>query len=212
MFESEREILVKNLIKGNYIKSSKVKEAFLNVHRHNFLPDKLKNIAYYDSPIEIGLGQTISAPHMVAIMCEALDIQKGQKILEIGSGSGYHAAVVSHIVGKKGHVYSVERLEKLAITASDNLKNAGVTNITIEIGDGSEGLKKYQPYDRIYVTCAAPIIPQPLIEQLKNGGKLLIPVGKMYCDLRLIKKQGEKITSKSFGGCVFVPLVGRFGF
>jgi len=212
MYESERETLVKNLIRENYIKSIKVKEAFLNVHRHKFLPDNLKHIAYYDSPIEIGLGQTISAPHMVAIMCEALDIHKGQKILEIGAGSGYHAAVVSFIVGEKGHVYSIERLEKLATSASFNLKNARITNTTIEIGDGSIGLEKYQPYDRIYVTCAAPIVPQPLLDQLKDGGKLLIPVGRMYCELRLIKKQGKKISSKNLGGCVFVPLVGKHGF
>ena len=212
MYKSERDILVKKLVKEEYIKSEKVKEAFLNVHRHKFLPENLKHVAYCDCPLEIGLGQTISAPHMVAIMCEALDIQKGQKILEIGAGSGYHAAVVSFIVGDKGHVYSIERLEKLATKASDNLKNAGFENTAVELGDGSEGLKKYQHFDRIYVTCAAPSVPQPLINQLKDGGKLLIPVGKMYCELKLIIKQGEKLSSQNLGGSVFVPLVGKHGF
>lgn len=212
MYESEREALIEKLVKEEYIKSDMVKEAFLNVYRHKFLPENLKHVAYCDSPLEIGLGQTISAPHMVAIMCEALDIKKGQKILEIGAGSGYHAAVVSSLVGGKGHVYSIERLEKLATMASDNLKNARIENTTIELGDGSEGLEKYQPYDRIYVTCAAPSVPQSLINQLKEGGKLLIPVGKMYCELKLIIKHGEKLVSHNLGGCVFVPLVGKHGF
>lgn len=212
MFELERERLVHNLIKENYIKSDKVKDAFQKVPRDKFLPDFLKNRAYDDTPLVIGYGQTISAPHMVAIMCEALDIKKEQKILEIGAGSGYHAAIVSYLVGKKGHVYTIERIEKLGNQAENNLKKAGFTNTTVEIGDGSEGLEKYQPYDRIYVTCAAPKVPPPLIHQLKEDGKLLIPVGKMYCELKLLEKKDKQIISKNLGGCVFVPLVGRHGF
>jgi len=212
MFELERERLINNLLRENYIKSNEVKKAFQKVPREKFLPDYLKKMAYCDTPQQIGYGQTISAPHMVAIMCEALDICKGQKILEIGAGSGYHAAIVSCLVGEKGQVYSIERIEDLGKLAQKNLREAGFTNTIVEIGDGSEGLEKYQPYDRIYVTCAAPAVPPPLISQLKDGGKLLVPVGKLYCDLKLIEKKGEKIVTKNLGGCVFVPLVGKHGF
>ncbi|MCK4332335.1 MAG: protein-L-isoaspartate O-methyltransferase [Thermoplasmatales archaeon] len=211
MFELERERLVNNLIREGYIKSDEVKKAFLRVPREAFVLDSLKMRAYIDTPLEIGKGQTISAPHMVAIMCEALDVKKGQKILEIGAGFGYHASIVSHLAGEKGHVYTIERFEKLAKRAQENLRKTGITNVTVEVGDGSEGFEKHKPYDRIYVTCAAPGVPQPLINQLKDSGKLLIPVGKMFCELKLIEKKGEDILSKDLGGCVFVPLVGKHG-
>ena len=211
MFEHERKHLVDNLIREGYIKSEGVKKAFLKVPREEFVPDSLKIRAYIDTPLEIGHGQTISAPHMVAIMCEALDIKKDQKILEIGAGSGYHAAIVAHIVGETGHVYTIERFEKLAKRAQENLTRTRIVNITVEVGDGSEGFEKYKPYDRIYVTCASPGIPQPLINQLKDFGKLLIPVGKMFCELKLLEKRGEELVSKNLGGCVFVPLVGKYG-
>ena len=211
MFKTSREQLVNRLMREGYIKSDNVKKAFLEVPRENFVPEPLKMQAYVDRPLEIGNGQTISAPHMVAIMCEALDIKNGQKILEIGAGSGYHAAIVSQLVGEKGHIYTIERFEDLAKRAQDNLKHTGITNVTVEVGDGSEGLKTYEPYDRIYVTCAAPSVPQLLIDQLKDFGKLLIPVGSMYCELQLLEKKGEKILSENLGGCVFVPLVGKYG-
>jgi len=211
MFNTSREQLVNGLVKDSYIKSDIVKKAFLTIPRENFVPEYLKLQAYVDRPLEIGKGQTISAPHMVAIMCEALDIQKGQKILEIGAGSGYHAAIVSQLLGEKGHIYTIERFEDLAKTAEQNLKNTDITNVTVVVGDGSEGLKKYEPYDCIYVTCAAPSIPNPLVDQLKDHGKLLIPVGSMYCELQLIEKKGKETQSKDLGGCVFVPLVGKYG-
>ena len=211
MFHTNREQLINRLVEDCYIKNDDVKKAFLTIPREKFVPEYLKIHAYVDRPLEIGNSQTISAPHMVAIMCEALDIQEGQKILEIGAGSGYHAAIVSCLVGEKGHVYTIERFEDLAKNAEENLNNAEITNVTVVVGDGSEGLKKYEPYDRIYVTCAAPTIPKPLIDQLKDFGKLLIPVGSMYCELQLIEKKGKEIQSKRLGGCVFVPLVGKYG-
>jgi len=164
-----------------------------------------------DTPLDIGNGQTISAPHMVAIMCEALDIKKGQKILEIGTGSGYHAAIVAQLVGTTGTVYTIERFESLATTAKHNLEEIKCPNVIVEIGDGSCGLPAHQPYDRIYVTCAAPDIPQPLIDQLQDPGKLLIPVGDMFCELTILQKEKQKQTIHHLGGCVFVPLVGRYG-
>jgi len=211
MYAQQRQQLVEELCRTGYIKTEKVKNAFLSVHRELFVPYFLKSQAYVDSPLAIGQGQTISAPHMVAIMCEALDIQEGQKILEIGTGSGYHAAIVATLVGNKGHVYSIERFEHLAATAKENITKAGLTNITVAIGDGSCGLPEFQPYDRIYVTCASPSIPEPLLEQLDDTGKLLIQVGDMYCELVLVEKKGKKLLTHELGGCVFVPLVGKYG-
>lgn len=203
--------LVNNLKSEGRIYTKEVEKAFLETPRDMFVPESLKRVAYVDTPLEIGNGQTISAPHMVAIMVEALDLKKGQKVLEIGTGSGYHAAIVSKLVGKDGHVYTIERFISLAENAKKNLENAGITNVTVETGDGSEGLQKNAPYDSIYVTCAAPYVPSPLIEQLKDSGKLLIPVGEMICELKLIEKKGKNVTSKNLGGCAFVPLVGKFG-
>jgi len=211
-YEFLRKELVKRLILERRIQTKEVEKAFLDTPREKFVPDNIKKYAYLDTPLEIGNGQTISAPHMVAIMVEAFDIKKGQKILEIGAGSGYHAAIVSKLVGKEGHVYTIERFETLVENAKKNLEDAGITNVTTETGDGSKGLPKYAPYDRIYVTCAAPGIPPPLIEQLKDGGKLMIPVGKMICNLELIEKKDDKIITKDLGGCAFVPLVGKYGF
>ena len=212
MFKDERERLVKTLKIEGRIKTETVERAFLEVPREEFVPDSIKNHAYIDTPLEIGNGQTISAPHMVAIMCEALDVKKGQTILEIGAGSGYHAAIISKMVGEKGHVYTTERFSSLAEKAQKNLESVDISNVTVEIGDGSEGLPKYAPYDRIYVTCAAPKIPHPLLEQLKDPGKLLIPVGRIICRLELIEKKGDKIISEDLGGCAFVPLVGKHGY
>jgi protein-L-isoaspartate(D-aspartate) O-methyltransferase len=204
--------LVKRLILEGRIYSKEVEKAFLEIPRELFVPDSIKKYAYLDTPLEIGNGQTISAPHMVAIMVEGLDIKKGQKILEIGAGSGYHAAIVSILIGKDGHIYTIERHSSLAENAKKNIKKAGIKNITIEIGDGSQGLSKYAPYDRIYVTCAAPSIPPPLIEQIKNRGKLMIPVGKTICELKLLEKKGDKLIENDLGGCAFVPLVGKHGY
>jgi protein-L-isoaspartate(D-aspartate) O-methyltransferase len=212
MYEKEREQLVTNLTREGYIKTKPVKQAFLTIPREAFLPDSLKNYAYVDTPLDIGQSQTISAPHMVAIMCESLDIKAGQKVLEIGAGSGYHAAIVAQLVGETGHVYTIERYESLAKKAKENLKRIGCTNVIVEVGDGSCGLPLYQPYDRIYVTCAAPNLPQPLIDQLHDPGKLLVPVGDMLCELTLLEKENGKSVAHRLGGCVFVPLVGKHGW
>jgi protein-L-isoaspartate(D-aspartate) O-methyltransferase len=211
MYEQEKERLVLNLRRQGYIKTERVKQAFLMVPREEFLPDSLKNYAYEDIPLDIGQDQTISAPHMVAIMCESLDIKDDQKILEIGTGSGYHAAIVAQLVGETGHVYTIERFESLAEKAKKNIKRIGCSNVIVEVGDGSCGLSLYQPYDRIYVTCAAPYVPQPLIDQLQDFGKLLVPIGDMYCELTLLEKVKGKLVTHHLGGCLFVPLVGKFG-
>src|SRR5512137_2732365 len=134
MYEQERERLVTNLCNEEYIKTERVKHAFLTVPREAFIPNFLKKFAYVDTPLDIGQGQTISAPHMVAIMCESLDIKESQKILEVGTGSGYHAAIVAQLVGKTGHVYTIERFESLAKKAKENLKQIGCTNVIVEVG------------------------------------------------------------------------------
>lgn len=211
MYEQERKRLVTDLTREGYIKTEPVKQAFLTIPREAFLPDSLKNYAYVDTPLDIGQGQTISAPHMVAIMCESLDIKDDQKVLEIGTGSGYHAAIVSQLVGTIGLVYTIERFESLAKKAKENLKKIGCTNVIVEVGDGSCGLPLYQPYNRIYVTCAAPNLPQPLIDQLQDSGKLLVPVGDKFCELTLLEKKRGKPVIHHLGGCVFVPLIGKYG-
>ena len=211
-YEEERERMVAKLTRGAYIHSPKVIEAMRKIPRQFFVD--IGKMPYADSPMSIGEGQTISAPHMVGIMLEALDLQDGQKLLEVGGGSGYHAALVGEIIGEKGMVYSVERIEKLALKARTALIRVGLSErVRIIVADGSLGYPEHAPYDRIFVTCAAPAIPDPLVDQLEEGGKLLIPVGGTYLqDLVLgIKKRG-RIKKKSHGGCVFVPLVGRHGF
>ena len=211
-FQKQNEQLIDFLKKSKRINSKEVENAFREIPRENFIPKELRNSAYNDTPLQIGHSQTISAPHMVAIMIENLDLKKDQKVLEIGAGSGYHAAIVSKIVGKKGHIYTVERIENLAKTASENLKNTGIKNVTVIKDDGSIGLEKYAPYDRIYVTCAAPKIPKQLIDQLKDPGKLLIPVGNRICDLILLEKKEGKTNETSICSCAFVPLIGKKGF
>jgi len=190
--------------------SERVLDAMRRVPRHLFVPEKERKNAYVDHPLPIGCGQTISAPHMVAIMCDLLDIQDGMKILEIGAGSGYHAAVMGLLAGS-GHVYAVERIKTLVEFAKDNLKKAGITNVSVIWGDGSLGLPDHAPYDRISVACAAPEILKSLTDQLKTGGKLVIPVGRYYQQLYLVTKvNGLKKEAK--GGVVFVPLLGKEGF
>ncbi|WP_456472317.1 protein-L-isoaspartate O-methyltransferase [Methanocaldococcus sp.] len=204
--------LINKLINEGYIRSERVKKALLKVPREEFVPEHLKDYAYIDSPLEIGYGQTISAPHMVALMSELLDIKPGMKVLEIGTGSGYHAAVTAELVGKDGLVVSVERIPELAKKAEERLKKLGYDDVIVVVGDGSLGYKPLAPYDRIYVTAAAPKIPKSLIEQLKDGGKLLVPVGRYMQKLMLVEKKGDEIIVKDCGYVSFVPLIGEEGF
>lgn len=211
--KKERDELIKGLLSYGYIKSRKVLIAMKKVPRENFVPDWQRRYAYDDRPLEIGHGQTISAPHMVAIMTEALDVKRNNKILEIGSGSGYQAAILAEIA-KNGKIFTVERIKEIAKFAEENLKKCGYENVSVIIADGTLGYEKEKPYDRIIVTAAAPKIPKPLVDQLKDNGKLLIPVGnRAYQDLILIEKNSEgKIKEKNLCGCVFVPLIGKEGW
>ncbi len=210
-FEKLRKLLVEGL--EGFILDEKVIRAMLRVPRHMFIPEYEQRAAYIDRPLEIGYGQTISAPHMVAIMCEILELAEGHKVLEIGAGSGYNAAVMAELVGKKGHVYTVERIEHLVNFARENLKETGYDNVTVLLENGSMGYPRYAPYDRIAVTCAAPYIPETLLEQLKPGGIMVIPVGSYSQELIRVKKDSNgNIHKKKKGEVIFVPMLGKHGF
>lgn len=209
-----RDRLVDSLVRRGYVTDTSVEDAMRRVPREEFVPQRLRHEAYIDTPLPIGDGQTISAPHMVAIMAEKLEVRPGHKVLEVGAGSGYHAAVVAELVRPDGKVFTVERFESLARFAEENLSRAGYSDtVEVIVGDGSLGLPEQAPFDRIFVACGAPNIPSPLIEQLSDEGQMLIPVGgKMYQDLIKIVKRGNKVTTENHGGCVFVPLIGEHGY
>ena len=219
-FEEQRRRLVEMLVLEGVIRSERVKRAMLRVPRELFVPEPYRRYAYVDTPLPIGRGQTISAPHMVALMCELLDLDEGMNVLEIGTGSGYHAAVIAEIIapkgsGNPGKVYSIERIPELAEFARRNLEKAGYADrVVVIVGDGTLGYPEEAPYDRILVTAAAPDVPEPLLQQLKIGGKLVIPIGSKYMQyLYVIEKTGEKeIKATKTTPCMFVPLVGKYGW
>ena len=209
--EEKRKILI-NSLKYNGI-CDKVLDAMMRVPRHLFVPDEYQETAYMDMPLPIGHNQTISAPHMVAIMCDLLDISEGMKILEVGSGSGYNAAVMAELVGEKGHIYTVERIPELARFAEENLKKAGYRNVTVVQDDGSCGLEEHEPYERISVTSAAPEVPRPLIDQLATEGIMAIPVGNGEQQLVVVRKDSKgNVRYEAWGGVIFVPLIGKYGY
>ncbi|PXF59771.1 MAG: protein-L-isoaspartate O-methyltransferase [Candidatus Methanogaster sp.] len=212
-FERLHERLISQLkrrIGGDHI-SEQVLAAMRNVPRHLFVRESDMAKAYEDYPLSIGHGQTISAPHIVGIMCSLLEIEKGMKILEIGGGSGYHAAVLAELTGPGGMVYAIERITELAEFARQNLTDAGYENVVVTAGDGTLGLPEHAPYDCITVACAAPAVPQPLVDQLKRGGRMTIPIGEYTQELYLIHKN-DVISNEKKGGVVFVPLIGEYGF
>jgi protein-L-isoaspartate(D-aspartate) O-methyltransferase len=186
--------------------------AISRVPRELFVPEDLERRAYDDMPLPIGLNQTISAPHMVAIMTQLLDLLPGMKVLEVGGGSGYHAAVMAFLVGPKGHIYSVERKPELVILARRNLEKANIANVTIIEADGSLGLAEHAPYDRISVAAAAPQIPESLKQQLNVGGKMVLPVGRDRQVLLLVTRKDNGFEVEEKMGVIFVPLIGVEGF
>jgi protein-L-isoaspartate(D-aspartate) O-methyltransferase len=211
MLEAEREAMVQGLVARGYLKKGRVAEAMRKVERHHFLPRQLWPHAYEDRPLPIEEGQTISAPHMVAMMAEMLELAPGMKVLEVGAGTGYHAAVYAELV-RPGTVFSIEVVPRLAEFAQDNLRRAGYDDVRVILADGSKGLPEEAPFDRISVAAAAPQVPQPLKQQLKDGGIMLVPVGERYGqDLFLVRRKGDKYSEASMGGVMFVPLVGEHG-
>ncbi len=205
----QKEYLIKGLIDLGCLKSESVINAFRKVPREEFVLPKYRDHAYVNEPLPIMEGQTISQPLTVAAMTEALDVKPGQKVLEVGTGSGYQAAILSVLVGKKVSVITTERIKQLYDFAKDNLEKCGFRNALVVNADGSQGFEKMAPYDRIIVTASAEKVPELLLKQLKNGGKLVIPVGN---ELLLVKKIKPKEFKKTFlGYYVFVPLLGKYG-
>ncbi|MEM2889909.1 MAG: protein-L-isoaspartate O-methyltransferase [Candidatus Hadarchaeum sp.] len=214
MYEKEREELIERLVKWGYLTKSEVIEAFKKVPRHEFVPENLKKYSYADQPLPIGHGQTISAPSMIAIMLESLDLRRGQRVLEIGTGSGYNAALIAEIVGSDGEIFTMERIPELAEFGRSNLEKTGYGRVRVIIGDGTCGYEEGAPWDRILVTACAPEIPKPLIEQLKIGGRLGAPIGQhyMFQTWTVVEKREKKTIVHEYGGCSFVPLVGKYGW
>lgn len=190
--------------------NEKVLNAFRKVPRHKFIPNENLVNAYGDYPLPVGEGQTISQPYMVALMTQCLDLKGDERVLEIGTGSGYQLAILAELAKE---VYSVERIAILAQRAKTTLDALGYTNIKIKVGDGTEGWDEFAPYDGIIVTAGAPSVPEPLVGQLAEDGRLAIPIGGAFSQiLMLIRKEEGKITEEEICGCVFVPLIGKYGW
>jgi protein-L-isoaspartate(D-aspartate) O-methyltransferase len=209
-FEAARREMVARQIAGRGIESPRVLDAMSSVPRHLFVPPEHVSKAYADEPLPIGEGQTISQPYMVAAMAEALLLDGRERVLEIGAGSGYQAAVVSLLARE---VIAVETHPVLAAATRERLHRLGFKNVRIEVGDGSLGWPPDTPYDAILVTAAAPAVPPPLVEQLTDGGRLVLPVGSAEQQelIRLVKHGGRTIEERLFA-CRFVPLLGRYGW
>jgi protein-L-isoaspartate(D-aspartate) O-methyltransferase len=209
-FARERRRMVEEQIRDREIASPRVMDAMLAVPRHEFVSAEFRRRAYADEPLPIGEGQTISQPFMVAAMTEALELTGGERVLEVGTGSGYQAAVLALLASE---VYTIESHASLATAAQTRLERLAYHNVHVCSGDGTLGLPEMAPFDAILVTAAAPQVPAPLVEQLAEGGRLVIPVGSAD-EQRLIqlRKLGGRTTSRTLHFCRFVPLVGRHGW
>jgi protein-L-isoaspartate(D-aspartate) O-methyltransferase len=209
-FRKLREEMVETQLVSRGITDRLVLDAMRKVPRHKFIPKDLEASAYNDGALPIGNGQTISQPYMVAIMTEKLGLSGGEKVLEIGTGSGYQSALLAEIAKE---VYSIEVVPSLAERSNKMLKELGYKNITVTSGDGTLGLPNKAPFDGIIVTAGAPFIPKPLTDQLSDGGRLVIPVGDAFSQtLTIVTKRGDKFEVERSIGCVFVPLVGKYGW
>lgn len=202
--------LVDFLVNSGALRTPEIIYAFLLTDRKDFVPEALKERAYEDVPLPIGRGQTISQPSTVATMTEALRPSKGMKILEIGTGSGYQAAILSIIAGKQGKVITIEMKEEIFALSKNSL--GFFENVVLVKGDGSSGYAKEAPYDRIIVTAASPSVPEPLKEQLKSGGIMVIPVGTGVQKMAVVSRTGDMFEEKFIGEFRFVPLLGKHGF
>jgi len=205
--EKERKVMVVEQIEERGIKDKRVLEVMERVPRHEFVPEEYRAFAYEDSPLPIGEGQTISQPYIVALMTECLNLEGEEKVLEVGTGSGYQAAILSELAKE---VYTIEIVGPLAERAEELLKNLGYRNVKVRCGDGYLGWEEYAPFDGIIVTCAPEHIPQPLIDQLAEGGRMVIPVGETQFPqvLKLVEKREGKVTMRNVVPVRFVPMTG----
>jgi protein-L-isoaspartate(D-aspartate) O-methyltransferase len=204
-FEAQRERMVQEQIEKRGVKDVKVLQALRRVARHKFVPEQYRSQAYMDCPLPIGAGQTISQPFIVAFMTEILGLNSSKKVLEVGTGSGYQAAILAEICDK---VYTIEIIESLGEKARDLLSRLGYSNIHVRIGDGYKGWKESSPFDAIIVTCAPTHIPDPLKDQLTEGGKMIIPVGGAGSqELILLVKEKGQLIERSIFPVRFVPML-----
>lgn len=209
-FDAMRERMVREQLIGRGISDKSVLEAFRKVPRHRFIDDEYLESAYGDFPLPIGNNQTISQPYMVALMTQLLKAGKGGRVLEIGTGSGYQLAILCELAKE---VYSIERIEELVVRSRTTLKDLGYTNFDIKMDDGTLGWKEHAPYDGIVVTAGAPGMPEGLLSQLAEDGRLVIPVGGPFGQtLTLVEKSKGTLKTTEICGCVFVPLIGKDGW
>ncbi len=205
-FAEKRRRMVETQIRARDVHDSRVLEAMARVPRHLFVPEEFRAQAYDDYPLPIGFDQTISQPYIVALMTSLLELKGGEKVLEIGTGSGYQAAVLSQIAG---HVYTIEILPELAARARGELAELGYANVDARTGDGWAGWPENAPYDGILVTAAPPRVPEPLLQQLKVGGRLVIPVGSFFQDLLVYTRTEKGFEKRNVIPVRFVPMTGE---
>ena len=206
----QREEMIEKQLRRRGIQDAAVLAAMAAVPRHEFVSEDVRAHAYDDLPLPIGSGQTISQPYIVAAMTTALHLQPGDRVLEIGTGCGYHAAVLSRLAKE---VFTIERRPELAASASARLVRLGYSNAHVHCGDGTLGLPEFAPFDAILVAAAAPAVPKTLLAQLAEGGRIILPVGGAeHQELQLIEKHGDTFPTKMLEGCRFVPLLGYHGW
>jgi protein-L-isoaspartate(D-aspartate) O-methyltransferase len=204
-FALERHKMVENQLRARGIRDNRVLSAMEWVPRHEFVEPRYRDQAYEDHPLPINAGQTVSQPYIVALMLEILRLERSSRVLEVGTGSGYQTAVLAEI---SGHVYSVERHPQLAHEAEEILSRLGFTNLILRVGDGGQGLAEHAPFDAIVVSAAAKQVPAPLFAQLREGGRMIIPVGPHEAqELQLVRKKEGKPLITLLEGCRFVPLI-----
>jgi protein-L-isoaspartate(D-aspartate) O-methyltransferase len=209
-FEIQRESMVREQIARRGIRDKRLLEAMRTVPRHRFLPEGQRRWAYADGAQRIGLGQTISQPYIVALMTDVLKLMGDERVLEVGTGSGYQAAILSLLAAE---VHTIERHPKLAEDARRVLDELGINNVHVHIGDGTLGLHEYTPYQGIMVTAAAPNVPQSLLQQLDDGARLVLPVGERFSQvLQVWQRKGDKYTHNTITAVAFVPLIGKEGW
>lgn len=209
-YEFDCQRMVREQLAGRDITDERVLDAFYAVPRHRFVPEEYRHMAYADGPLPIGYGQTISQPYIVALMTELLELLGDERVLEVGTGSGYQAAILAQLAGE---VHTIERHAALAGRAEKTLAELGMRNVNVHIGDGSLGLATFAPYSGIIVAAAAPRAPQPLLEQLCDNGRLVIPVGSRSGQtLERWRREGEKYRRERITAVAFVPLRGEHGW
>lgn len=206
----ERERMVEEQLRRRGIYDPHVLDAMVRIPRHEFVPEQYRNQAYEDHPLPIGEGQTVSQPFIVALSLQALNLQGNESVLEVGTGSGYQTALLA-LLAKS--VFSIERYASLARSAETVLARLGLKNVRVEIGDGSRGWPEYAPFDATLISAASPRVPQSLVEQLADEGRMVIPVGPPQAqELQLVRKQTTGFSVEKLEGCRFVPLVGAEGY